>query len=254
MTGRPHALLARLLARPYSGITAAAPRHRLLLPASARVSLVVKLCDSPYRAPAFLRGAHDRFALVDGECARSYLEVWMAPLGAYRLLGMPVTELVGGGLDAADVDVADVFGAAGRLLAEQVRAAPTWPERFALVDRFLLAAADHGPGPSPEVARAWQLLVDSGGSVAIGRVAEEVGWSHQRLITRFGQQVGVTPKTAARLVRFERVLQRVRAGGAPRWERLAAEGGYADQAHLIREFRTFAGVTPTAYAQRLGVG
>jgi hypothetical protein len=123
VTGRPHALLARLLARPYSGITAVAPRHRLLLPASARVSLVVKLCDSPYRAPAFLRCADDRFALVDGECARSYLEVWMAPLGAYRLLAMPVTELVGGGVDAADVDVADVFGAAGRLLAEQVRAA-----------------------------------------------------------------------------------------------------------------------------------
>jgi AraC-like DNA-binding protein len=253
VTGRPHSVLARLLARPYSGLTTTAPRHRLLLPASAGVSLVVKLRDSQHRAPAFLRGAHNRYALVNGDCARSYLEVWMAPLGAYRLLGMPVTELAAGGVDEADVDVADVFGAAGRFLAEQVRAEPTWRGRFALMDRFLLDAADRGPRPLPEVARAWQLLVDSGGLVAIGRVAEEVGWSHKRLITRFGQQVGLTPKTAARLVRFERVLRRVRAGGAPRWERLAAEGGYADQAHLIREFRTFAGVTPTAYAHRLPI-
>jgi transcriptional regulator GlxA family with amidase domain len=70
------------------------------------------------------------------------------------------------------------------------------------------------------------------------------------LITRFTQQIGVTPKTAARLVRFER-LARVRHDRAPRWDEVAAEGGYADQAHLIRDFRAFSGATPAAYAERM---
>jgi hypothetical protein len=146
---RPHPLLGRLLARPYAGLSAASPPHRLLMPATTAVPLVVKLCDSPHRPPAFLRGAFDRYALVDGECARSYLEVWMAPLGAYRLLGRPVHELSG-----TVVDLRDIFGASGRRLSEMIRETPTWRGRFTVLDRFLLVAAEKGPRPSPEVAGA----------------------------------------------------------------------------------------------------
>ena len=78
-------------------------------------------------------------------------------------------------------------------------------------------------------------------------LADEVGWSHKHLISRFKQQVGLSPKTAARLVRFDRVLRSIEQPGAPGWERVAAEAGYADQAHLVREFRTFTGRTPTVF-------
>ena len=85
----------------------------------------------------------------------------------------------------------------------------------------------------------------------IGRVAEEVGWSHKHLITKFRQQVGLSPKTAARLVRFDRVLRAMERPDPYGWERIAAESGYADQPHLIREFRTFTGGTPTDFLARL---
>jgi AraC-like DNA-binding protein len=145
-----------------------------------------------------------------------------------------------------------VFGADGRRLTEARREQPTWRLRFALVDRFLLTAAQRGPRPSDEVARAWRVLVDTHGTTPIGRIAGEVGWSHKHLIARFTQQVGLTPKTAARLVRLDRVLARVRAGRTGRWDQVAAEGGYADQAHLIRDFRAFTGITPTDYVARVG--
>ena len=117
---------------------------------------------------------------------------------------------------------------------------------------FLLTAAQRGPRPSAEVTRAWRVLVDTHGGAPIGRVADAVGWSHKHLIAKFTQQVGLTPKTAARLVRLDHVLARVRRDGSARWDQVATEGGYADQAHLIRDFRAFTGITPTAYLARVG--
>jgi AraC-like DNA-binding protein len=247
---RPHPGLRRFLARDYWGVTAQTAPHRLLVPATVSVPLVLKLEDSPYRPPAFLHGVHDRYSILDGDCARSYLEIHLAPLGAYRLLGHPIHEL---GAEVLDLEA--VLGAAARRLLEAVREEPSWPRRFALLDDFLLFAADRGPSPAPEVARAWQLLAGDGGTTAISiaQVADEVGWSHKHLITKFTAQIGLTPKTVSRLARFERLLARVRASRQlPEWGQVAADCGYADQSHLIREFRDFAGTTPTDYLHRVG--
>jgi AraC-like DNA-binding protein len=241
VAGRPHPALRSLLPRGYAGFTEATiPRH-LALPATASVSLVVKLVDSPHRPPQFLVGARAAPLVVDGACARSYLEVWLAPLAAYTLLGLPMEELSG-----HTVDLVEVLGADGGRLAEQLRASPSWRRRFALLDRFLLKRLEGGRQPSDEVGWAWQRLVRTGGAVTIGRIAGEVGWSHKHLIARFRQQVGLAPKTAARLVRFDAVGRRLE-GQAPDWADLARDAGYADQAHLVRDFRQLTGMTPTAY-------
>jgi hypothetical protein len=79
----------------------------------------------------------------------------------------------------------------------------------ALMDRFLLGRLADGPRPSPEVGWAWARLMATGGAVPIGRLAGEVGWSHKQLIARFRQQIGLRPKTAARLVRFDGVWRRL---------------------------------------------
>jgi AraC-like DNA-binding protein len=245
LAGSPHPRLRSLLPRGYGGFTeATAPRH-LVLPATASVPLVVKILDSPRRPPAFVMGAQGSFSVVEGDCAPSYLEVWLTPLGAYTLLGLPMDELSG-----QLVDLVDVLGAAGRRLAEQLRETPSWPQRFALLDQFLLRRLNRGPRPSPEVGWAWQRLVSSGGAVPIRGIADEVGWSHRHLIARFRQQVGLRPKTAARLVRFDRVWRRIDQRRPLDWAQVAAEAGYADQAHLVRDFRQFTGTTPTEFLVR----
>jgi methylphosphotriester-DNA--protein-cysteine methyltransferase len=81
-----------------------------------------------------------------------------------------------------------------------------------------------------------------------------VGWSHKHLTATFREQVGLRPKTAARLIRFHRVRQRVSAG-CVRWDQLAAECGCADQSHLVRDFRELSGMTPTVYlTDRMAAG
>ena len=121
---------------------------------------------------------------------------------------------------------------------------PVGTERGRLLDAFLLDRASRGPQPSPEVAHAWHLLVGSGGRNTISGVARQVGWSHKHLITKFKQQVGVVPHMAARLLRLSTVWQHLNHDET--WARIAAECGYADQAHLTREFHRFTGTTPAA--------
>jgi AraC-like DNA-binding protein len=246
LASSPQPELRSLLPRGYAGFTeATAPRH-LVLPASISVPLVVKLLDSAHRPPAFVMGAHGTYSILQGDCAPSYLEVWLAPLGAYTLLGLPMDELRG-----QTVDLTDVLGATGRRLAEQLREAPTWRQRFALVDEFLLRRLGGGPRPSPEVGWAWGRLVATAGAASIGRIANEVGWSHRHLIARFRQQVGLAPKTAARLVRLDGVWRGLDDRRPLDWGQLAADAGYADQAHLIRDFRQFTGTTPTEFLARV---
>jgi AraC-like DNA-binding protein len=242
LAASPHPRLRGLLPRGYAGFTeATTPRH-LVLPATSSVPLVLKLADSPYRPPAFVMGAHGSYSVIEGDCAPSYVELLLDPLGAYRLLGLPMAELSG-----QLVDLADVLGPEGRRLGERLRETPTWRQRFTLLDRFLLGRLEEGLRPSPEVCRAWERLVASGGAVPIAELAEEAGWSHKHLIAKFRQQVGLRPKTAARLVRFERVLGRLDERRGLDWGLLAREAGYADQAHLVRDFHQFTGTTPTRF-------
>ncbi len=243
LAAAPHPLLRPLLPRGYAGFTeATTPRH-LALPATTWVPLVVKIADSAHRPPAFVMGPHASSWVVDGDCAPSYLEVWLDPLGAYRLLGLPMDELSG-----QIADLAEVLGDAVRRLAGQLRQTPSWRQRFTLMDQFLLRRLACGPQPSPEVGWAWRRLITTGGRMPISQIAGEVGWSHKHLIVQFRRQAGLRPKTAARLIRLDGVWRHLdQQPERLDWGQVAAESGYADQAHLIRDFRQFTGATPAGY-------
>ena len=86
----------------------------------------------------------------------------------------------------------------------------------------------------------------------VSALAREIGWSRKHLAERFSIEVGARPKTAGRILRFAGARRSIDAGirvGPMDWADLAADWGYADQAHLIREFRAMAGVTPADYVQ-----
>jgi AraC-like DNA-binding protein len=228
------------VARDHDGFHEASfPRGDFVDPATLVTVLAVKVTDQPWHPAVLVNGPSTIYARIQGPWAPAIV-ARLAPLGAYKLLGPALSE-IGGSLYVA---LEDIVGAEARRLSEQVQSAPTWEERGRLLDDFLLDRATCGPQPSPEVTHAWHLLVHSGGRSTIRSVAREVGWSHKHLITRFKQQIGMAPHTAARLLRLSTVWQHI--DHEQSWARIAAESGYADQAHLIREFRHFTGTTPAA--------
>ncbi|MFF3170980.1 helix-turn-helix domain-containing protein [Streptomyces sp. NPDC057900] len=169
------------------------------------------------------------------------LQVRLSPVIARAVLGTSPADL-----DGAPVSLGDLWGRDGIRIREQLGDAPSWPERFAWTDALLARRYEAGPPVDPEVAWAWHRIVGSRGLVRVDALAAEVGWSRKRLWSRFWSQLGLPPKRAVKLVRFDHAAHRLVAGeGAAR---VAADAGYADQSHLHRDVMAFTGATPAAVA------
>jgi AraC-like DNA-binding protein len=182
------------------------------------------------------RGARGRGSAGSFEC----LQVRMSPVVAHAVLG--ASSELGGMVVALD----DLWGRDAVRTQEQLRAAGSWDERFAIAEAALAQRHDAGRVVHPEVAFSWRQMVSSRGRVRVDRLAAEVGWSRKRLWSRFRSEIGLTPKRAAQLIRFDHAAHRLVAGHSPAL--VAAESGYVDQSHLHRNVTAFAGVTPAVLA------
>jgi AraC-like DNA-binding protein len=165
------------------------------------------------------------------------VHVRLSPAVVRKVLGVSPAELEG-----AVVALDDLWGREVSRIREQLSAASSWEERFALTDAFLARRHEARSSIDPEVAWAWDRVAVARGQVRIEQLAAEVGWSRKRLWSRFHSQIGLPPKRAAKLVRFDRAVHRLAAGQDA--ARVAADGGYADQSHLHRDIMAFTGVTP----------
>ncbi|MCD2466215.1 helix-turn-helix domain-containing protein [Streptomyces sp. MBT42] len=160
----------------------------------------------------------------------------------------------GAGADAGAVEAGHPATDPGLLSA--VLSPDTDHARVAALDAFLLA---HGPAPDPEADRAMELVDLVRGDRTIRKVAQLVaatGLSARSLQRLFARHVGVGPKWVILRYRIHEALERAEAAdpaGGPDWAALAAELGYSDQAHLVREFTATIGVPPTAYARGVSV-
>ena len=196
--------------------------------------------------PALVGGLHVRPALVTHDGAQSGVQVALNPLAARAVLGVPAGELV-----MRDLHLDQLIGAAAHRLREQLGAAAGWPERFAIVEGFLRdriaggagAGAAAGGSVRREVRGVWSRVIAQRGVVRIDELARAAGWSSRHLGEQFRRELGLSPKTAARVVRFDAARRRlphtVATGGGV--AELACASGYADQAHLTRDFRELVG-------------
>jgi AraC-like DNA-binding protein len=195
---------------------------------------------APLRLDSFVAGITDGPVVVGHRGSARCLQVDLTPLGARRLIGMPMSELAN-----RTVPIDDVLGRFGHHLVQRVGDAPDWPTRFALIDEALRARLAEGAPVDAGVAWSLGRIVASGGAAGIGDLADELGWSHRRLIARYRDYVGLPPKLVARIVRFERLTAHVTANPQVDWAAAAAACGFFDQAHLAREVRELADITPT---------
>ncbi|MGY1718151.1 helix-turn-helix domain-containing protein [Blastococcus sp. SYSU DS0552] len=202
--------------------------------------------QSPGRFDALVGGLHTRPARIVHPGRQAGIQLSLTPLGARALLGLPAGELA-----SLDVPLTDLLGPAGTELVDGLRTAAGWPARFAALDAALLRRLRDVDGVPAEVAEAWRLTTAAGGRLRVSQLAARVGWSTRHLEQRFRAETGLGPKEAARVVRFDRARRalaaRVATGGAPDLAALAAGTGFADQAHLTREWRAFAGLPPTRW-------
>ena len=172
----------------------------------------------------------------DSEC----IQIDFTPLGARAFLGLPLSEIVTR-LVPADA----LLGPQVRQLRDDLCATDNWQVRFALVERYLHGRFTHAP--SPLVAAAWRCMVRAGPCLRVERLAAELDVSRKHLSRQFRHEIGLRPKTVSRILRFQRSLRMAHlAGKRADLADIAAASGYADQAHMTREFQSLGGMSPRA--------
>jgi AraC-like DNA-binding protein len=252
----PHTALAGVVRRycGYDHVCGGATRRREV--AQDEVTIILSLGpllrvggpDHPAdRYGSFVAALTDTFAITEHEGALRGIEVNLSPLGAHMLFGVAMHELS----SKLVLPLEDVLGVDAGELVERLACEPGWAGRFAVLDRFILGRVERARRPSPDVDWAWRRLRATGGLLPMGELARELGCSRRHLIGRFRQQIGPAPKTAARLVRFQRTVRLLQRHDGGRFAEIAQRCGYYDQAHMNREFRELAGAAPGEFVARL---
>lgn len=239
-----------------------APPHRMerVLP-DGSMQLIIHLRGEPLRvydqdaaAPRLVHGPlvcgpRARYSLVETAQQGALLGIHFRPGGAAPLLGLAASEL-----RDADVPLAALWGRAAWELQERVVEAATPEACLGLLQAALLARLAATAGEQerdPAVAYAVRAFA-APRPAAVAEVAARTGQSHRHFIHRFREAIGLTPKTYCRVVRFQAALGAIARGERVAWAALAGATGYYDQAHLVHDFRAFAGLAPSGYLARRG--
>lgn len=238
----------------YTGFCEDVPVRRLEEPPAQAILIlglgseidVIGASGERRRLRAFAVGLEQQPSTTEHLGGQLGVEVRLSPLAARRLLRVPMSDLARG-----VIELGDLLGARAERLLERLAGTPDWDARFALLDSVIARAIDGTPPPRPEVDWAWRRLCATGGTARVEDVAREAGWSRRHLAACFRDEVGLTPKAAARLLRFNRAATLLRRGCSERLGDVALDCGYFDQAHLNRDFRQFAGCSPGEFAARV---
>jgi AraC-like DNA-binding protein len=185
----------------------------------------------------FLVGQMTRPILIAPTGRVRLIGIRFQPGGAFPLLRVPMHELTDGLVE---------LGALDPMLESELKEAVSdersLPRCIARIERSLFARARSSAGYSwlPSLANS---IVRLGGRQSVDQLALDAGVTGRQLQRRFLREVGIGPKLLSRIVRFQEVFRAVE-GNREGWAQLAAECGYYDQAHLIRDCQQFAGQTP----------
>jgi AraC-like DNA-binding protein len=222
VAARPHQILDIHLAEPFRVRTDGGPARRV------PETLLVGPQTFPH-AQLYLSGRVHIFNIL------------FQPTGLNRLFGVDMRSLVN-----QDPAASDVLGKAAARLGDAVRSAPDFPSRVRAAERWFATQLEHCRAAEDSVGHASRLLIMRRGQIRIDDVVSRSGLSARHFQRRFAQQVGLTPKSYARLIRFDRALLMHRDAPERPWTDILHELGYFDQAHFIREFRALSGIVPTA--------
>ena len=164
----------------------------------------------------------------------------LRPEGAFAILDMNLVELAD-----RSVPLEDIWGRDGLQIMDRFLSASTPGTALRNLQEIVRERLRVTRRPHPATVKAIRMLLESRGVASIRNLARAVGWSERTLERRFAQEVGVSPKSLLRTVRFHSLLSTLAREPNESWASLACDCGFSDQAHLAREVRQFAGCSPT---------
>ncbi len=244
-------------------------REKLLPDAS--MELIIDLSEGPKKLydgrdlsryttynRCWVSGLQRQFIVLGVEKGASMMGAHFRTGGAAPFFDFPISELSGNVVELDLIWKREILA-----LREQLLEAGTPEQKFDLLEAYLLGRARSRLDPDRTISRALEKLRGwpvgpvglagaAGPAPSLRELAAQLGLSHKQMLARFDCRVGVTPKVASRIFRFQKVLAAAnwvanQVKAEPDWPGVALECGYYDQSHLIHEFQQLAGLTPSAY-------
>lgn len=201
-----------------------------------------------FRNTILVGGLHSVPAYIEQPRRQAGIQMAVHPLAARALFGVPAAEL-----DSMSTDGSDVLGRQASTVRDQLMVAEDWPSAFSVLSGYLRSRLDGQrlSGPRSEIAEAWTWLARHRGTGSMEGLARHVALSRRQLNTLFQREMGQSPKTVSRLMRFETARQHITravvAGRSLGLADVAHQHGYYDQSHLVRDFRQFTGLSPSGW-------
>ncbi len=164
---------------------------------------------------------------------------------AYPFFPFPMDEVSDAVVDA-DLIWGEDFG----LLREQIAENKSSSKKFEIVEDFLIRAYLSRMIVNPCVEYAVNSIIAAPDATSIGRLTSKIGYSQKHFISMFRKQVGITPKSYLKIMRFQRTVELAERTDVVDWRQVALDAGFFDQAHFIHDFKHFSGFTPDEYLKR----
>jgi AraC-like DNA-binding protein len=180
-----------------------------------------------------------RYASLKFQGAVQCFVVLFQPAGLHRFFSVPMQDLTDRAYDGHSV-----LGSFVSRLEQRLGECASFSERVRAADAYFLLSAK-APRSSERISAAAAELVSASGNARVSAIAAASGLCVRQFERGFQERLGLSPKLFARIVRFEAALDRKARSPIRSWTDIASELGYFDQMHMIHDFHTFTGGTPT---------
>lgn len=150
------------------------------------------------------------------------------------------------------VHAKEVFGASIMTLHTHLKSLETPEEKFAAIENWIPGQLLEDDFYTNIIQFAIESIKKESSQINISKLAEKTGYSQKQFISLFKKYVGITPKQFHRITRFNEILAAVENEEVISWARIANDCGYFDQAHFIKDFKSFSGLNPKQYLSDIG--
>jgi len=201
------------------------------------------------RFHSFAAGLHPGHVRMDSRGDAKCLQIDFTPIGARLFFQASPPDLT-----SRMVPLDDLADRGIRELGDRLADAPGWHERIRLAEHYVInRIAAAARAVKPEILYACRMIAESRGDLRVAYIAGDLGWSRKRLVSAFRDEIGLSPKLFSRIVRFGHATELAMSPEIGGWAELATACGYADQAHMTREFVEFSGAPPRRWQREIGL-
>ena len=194
---------------------------------------------------SWFSGVQERSIFIESLDGTHLVSIRMHSLGATQMFGLVAPQAAN-----SVVDLDTLGGSHADDLRERLLNAESPEVRFATLEKWLCDRSTLDISIPPFVREAATTIERAHGCGRVAELHKELNVSRKHLAVSFGRFVGVSAKAFARLHRFVWTLEQLRSSADVEWSRIAADAGYSDQSHLVRDFRRVGATSPTDYLRR----